>query len=140
MDGSSEALRAAQTALCFDSKDILKRETEHNQLKEIPMSHFIIRAVLDPIMWSLLYWREYTGDKQFNRLVQHYYWFIIISCCFNVCLPLKKQNWCYPWRFMSCIQIIHLNVALRSINLGDGSIWQEFGRCTFVVLRMLDAA
>jgi len=131
-----EAVKTPEVALCLD------RDVKVNPvipLEQIPMKHFVLRGIIGLPTWFLLFWREYSGEKQFNKLVQHYIWFLVISSCFNVCVQRDRQNWCYPWRAISSILMIHLNIGLWTVKLGDGSIELECCRSILLLMRMLDA-
>jgi len=131
-----EAVKTAEVALCLDPDVKVNSDI---YLEQIPMKCFALRAIIDLPTWFLLFWREYSDEKQFNKLVQHCYWFVFISCCFNVCIQKNKQNWCYPWRVGSSIQMIHFNIGLWTTKLGDGSIELEICRCILLFMRMLDS-
>lgn len=134
-----EAMETSKMAL-FSGSDIGDIAPKSGiQLKQIPTYHFVVRAIIDIPAWFLLFWRDYTGENEYNKVVQHFYWFIFASCIINTCIQMDRQNWCYPWRAMSSVMIIHYGIALRSVNLGDGSIWLEFCRCALMLLRMMEA-
>lgn len=109
------------------------------QLKRIPNYHFVLRVVIDILFQFLLYQRQYDGETRYNRLTQHYYQFCMVPSCFNACVQRERQNWCYPNRVFTSLQIIHTNFALMSINMGDGSLSLELSRITVGFVRMIDA-
>jgi len=59
-------------------------------LKQIPRYHLVIRAMIDLPFWFLLFWRDYSN--QYNWVIQHYYWFLVVPSIFNYCTQIDRQN------------------------------------------------
>ena len=90
-----------------------------SSLPPIDNRHFRFTIVLDVLVYASLFWRDYSVPGQL--LVAHYISFVAISDIAGLFLPPDKRYWFNLFRFIGCLSLLLLVVALAGKGL-DGEV------------------